>query len=248
MWSYGPDIILFMVGIGIFFIDVPHNNILGLLILAIAGIMGVVHYFRGHRFQPRKSADIAAPSTVNISPAEEIKGRLTPNLQLGAIGWGDVCLEDDVWTPDPKHGEKVPALLAEVVNAPSDSRDVGYAEYVRALLSVSWKGGSASVSPLPWIEEWYNSVNIAPGDRKVVVLAVEPFLAKWCFVVNRRSDANFVGQSAIEHSEAPRMDASLELNLIDSETGRITNKFFLEWICSPTSARPNVRRKRAAQS
>lgn len=217
-------------------------------------------------FSENKRTGTVVPSTVNISPVitvssnisptlsnfhqnqvKDIKPKRTPNLKIESIGWGEICLEKDVWTANPRYGDKVTALLAEIVNTPSDSREVAYAEHVKALLSVKWEGGESSYSPLPWLEEWYNSVDISVGDRKYVVLAVEPFLAKWCFVVNRRSTANFQGQSAIEHAEALKMAADLELHLI-APNGMITNKFFLAWSCSPESSRPTVSLKSSSRS
>ena len=214
------------------------------------------------KFPEPQQPNVGMPSTVNISPVitvsphistthsnfkenriKEVKDKQTPNLQLESIGWGEICLEDDIWTANPEYGDKVSALLAEIVNAPSDSREVGHAESVKAQLLVKWRDGSASYSPLPWIDEWYNSVDISAGDRKHVVLLVEPFLAKWCFVANRRGTANFPAQSAIEYAPAPKENVDLELHLIDGRNGMITNKFFLEWSCSPTSSRPEVRLK-----
>jgi hypothetical protein len=171
-------------------------------------------------FPGTRQPGVSAPSTVNISPVitvspnisqtvlsskqnqiEKIKDKRTPNLRLDSIGWGDICLEEDVWTANPEYGDKIPALIADIVNLPSDLREVVCAESVKALLLVKSRDGNASFSPLPWIDEWYNSADISVGDHKYAVLIVE-LSRKWHFVVNRRGSTNFRGQSAMEYGLA----------------------------------------------
>lgn len=158
-----------------------------------------------------------------------------PNLQLESAGYAPVILDDDdAWTANPRdpnrHLYRCRAMIARIIYAPSDSGGVADC-YVRALLRVN----GISYSPLPWLDEVYNSVELSPATQKDVILAVQLNPAGiWKFVVNRRHGTDYDRTpSAMEFSDIPIRDTKAELKLIDADSGRILLTLPFDWIYSP---------------
>jgi hypothetical protein len=175
-----------------------------------------------------------APVTV-VAPAVTPKSR--PNLCVESTKIGKIALEGDIWTLRPQ-ARKVDvtlhrALMAEISNVPTDEAHTAKAA-LRAAIRMGYGGRVRTYSPLPWLEEYTNLVNIETGARKTVVLAVgeDKKTGTWSFVLNHRKE--YYGNNAVSEMDWTNScpipsDLPFELLMIDMNSGAILAKFKYLW-------------------
>jgi hypothetical protein len=159
-----------------------------------------------------------------------------PNLCVEGIKMGKISLEDDVWTLRQTFGRNFRpkrALLADISNVPTEDMPAAKAA-VRAAIRMDYGIRQLTYSPLPWLEEFNNTVYLETGARKTVVVAVgeDSQTGGWSFVLNHRSDYVTKGSgSAMDWSNACPLpsDTPFEMLMIDMNSGAVLAKFVFVW-------------------
>lgn len=176
------------------------------------------------------------PSSPAVSPAQNAipsaipKAR--PNLKIEAIKIGKIALQGDIWTMSPgSTWNREPlfrALLADISNVPTESENT-----ITAKLKAAVRIGGQTYSPLPWLEEYTNTVYLEPAARKAIVLAVgkDSNLGEWRFVLNHRANHNSLNDpSAMDWTNlAPIPSGPFEILLIDVDSGALAATFKYLW-------------------
>jgi hypothetical protein len=178
--------------------------------------------------EPQK---VAPPVT---SPPEKPK----PNLCIEATKIGTVALQGDIWTLKPNVGRWEPpkryrALLVDISNVPTDEAHTARGK-IRAGIRMDYGGRPRTYSPLPWLEEYTNTVYLEPGARKTVVLCVgeNSRTGQWTFVLHQRKDyytSNTVSEMDWTNACPMPSDLPFEILMIDMDTGALLTKFVYLW-------------------
>jgi len=136
--------------------------------------------------KPETPKQVAPPAPTTPKPR--------PNLSIEATKIGKISLEGDIWTLKPnlvgwERPQRYRALLADISNVPSDEAHTATVT-IRAAIRMDYGGRQRTYSPLPWLEEYTNTVRLETGGRKTVVLAVgeDSRTGAWSFVLNHRKD------------------------------------------------------------
>ena len=154
------------------------------------------------------------------------------NLKEEATKIGKIYLQGDIWTLAPGvQSKEAPfrGLLMDVANVPTQSWNIK-AVTVKAVLKIQ----SRSYSPLPWLEEYTNTVRLEPAARKTIVLAVghDRAMGSWHFVLNHRDNYNSVANpSRMDWTNMAPIpsDLPLEVLLVDVNSGELAAKFEYFW-------------------
>jgi hypothetical protein len=163
------------------------------------------------------------------------------NLKDEAIKLGKIALQGDIWTNSPGIYSPEPlwrALFADISNVPLDAGNITTIN-VKAAIKIEYDGRARTYSPLPWLEEFTNTVRIAPAERKVVVLAVgqDTSTGPWYFVLNRRESHNAPSNpSAMDWTNMVPIPSYLpfEIQLVDVQNGALVGRFKYLWTFDST--------------
>jgi hypothetical protein len=179
-----------------------------------------------------------------LAPPAPAAPKPRANLCVEAIKVGKISLEGDIWTLKPNTRSRlIPsrALLADISNVPTDDTYTAKAA-IRAAIRIDFGGRQRTYSPLPWLEEYTNTVYLETGGRKTVVLAVgeDSQIGAWKFVLNHRSDHAASGVSAMDGTnECPiPSDIPFEILMIDMNSGALLSKFEYLWTFDATNNWP----------
>jgi hypothetical protein len=171
------------------------------------------------------------------APALPAAPKPRPNLCIETIRVGRISLDGDIWTlrQNSSGWERQPryrALLADISNVPPDGAHTTTAE-IRAAIRMNYGGRQLTYSPLPWLEEFTNKVDLEAGARKTVVLAVgvDSQTGVWNFVLNPRSDYTPSVVSAMDwtHPCPIPSDLPFEILMIGLNNGAVLSKFEYLW-------------------
>jgi hypothetical protein len=176
------------------------------------------------------SSPLAINSQKLRSPGEPKQTRA--NLKVEATKLGKIYLQGDIWTLAPgAQSKEVPfrGLLIDVANVPTQSWNIK-AVTVKAALTIQ----SRSYSPLPWLEEYTNTVRLEPAARKTIVLAAghDRAMGSWHFVLNHRDNYNSVADpSRMDWTNMAPIPSNLRLEvlLVDVNSGELTARFEYLW-------------------
>ena len=169
-----------------------------------------------------------------------------PNLCVEAIKMAKIALEGDIWTLRPnarswERPQRYRALLADISNVPTDEMHTAKAA-IRAAIRMDYGGRPRTYSPLPWLEEYTNTVYLETGGRKTVVLAVggDSQTGVWSFVLNHRKDN---GSGAVSEMDLTNpcpipSDLPFEILMIDMNSGAVLAKFVYLWTFDVTNDWP----------
>lgn len=203
--------------------------------------------------------DSSGPMLVTVSPVFNLPEMRSPepprpavftplappvasaNLKDEAIKTGKIALYADIWTNSPGAQSREPlrrALLADISNVPLDSGNITSVR-VKAAIRIEYGGRTRTYSPLPWLEEFTNTVRIAPAARKVVVLAVgqDSSTGPWHFVLNHRESYSAPSNpSAMDWTNMAPIPSNLplEIQLVDVENGTLIARFKYLWTFDAT--------------
>ncbi len=177
-------------------------------------------------------------SDVISPPAPPVAGS---NLKDEAIKIGKIALQGDIWTDSPGACSREPlcrALLADISNVPLESGKITTVE-VKAVIKIDHGGRTQTYSPLPWLEEFTNTVRIAPAARRVIVLAVgqDRPLGAWHFVLNHRESYGAPSNpSAMDWTNMAPIPSNLpfEIQLVDVQNGTLIARFKYLWTFDST--------------
>jgi len=169
------------------------------------------------------------------------------NVYLGTLYLlGDIwsrTVPDDITAPVPKYQ----AIWAEIKNAAKEGETVGPANKIRAELVINYGGRDEEHTPLPWIDEYFNTVNLQFGDVRYVVLGVgrrtAHDLGDWRVVINHRDfndSSPRVSRMDYERELLQRPHAQLRLNLLQVTSGRILRSFEGEYRWPDGYGRPTM--------
>lgn len=173
-----------------------------------------------------------------------------PNLCVEAIKSAKILLENDIWTLRPNARgwqplQRYRALLADISNVPTDETHTAKAA-IRAAIRIDYDGRPHRYSPLPWLEEFTNTVYLETGGRKTVVLAVgeDRQTGIWSFVLNNRSDyatSGAVSEMDLTNQCPIHSDLPLEILMIDMNSGALLNKFVYVWTFDAQNNWPDLK-------
>ena len=144
--------------------------------------------------QPKpEPAKVIPPPTAAATPKPR------PHLCIEATKLGKISLENDIWRFRPTTGSYSKpnrALFADISNVPTDEMHTARPT-IRAAIRMDYGGRQRTYSPLPWLDEFTNTVHLEVGARKTVVLAVgeDSRTGIWNFVLNHRKDCLHQQQS-----------------------------------------------------
>ncbi len=168
--------------------------------------------------------------SVSPSPQPAVQS----NLVLKDVYFGTLHLVGDIWSKNVPQGltrpvPKYEAIFAEIKNAAKQGEVVGGAYKIRAELVIE----AEEFTPLPWLDEHFNTVNFAFGDVKYVVLAVGvptqfPALGDWRVVLNRRDFDFAPGVPSMEFDRFLKRvvpESKVKLNLLHVASGQILRSF-----------------------
>jgi len=179
--------------------------------------------------QDSRSSDESKGEPPAVVPAPVVA---RANLRVEATKIGKIHLQGDIWTLAPGvQSREIPfrGLLMDVANVPTQSQNIK-AITVKAVLRIQ----SRSYSPLPWLEEYTNTVRLEPAARKTIVLAVgtDGAMDPWHFVLNHRdkytSTANPSRMDWMNMAPIPS-DLPLEVLLVDVNSGELVAEFEYVW-------------------
>lgn len=99
---------------------------------------------------------------------------------------------------------------------------------------MDYGGRQRTYSPLPWLDEFTNTVHLEVGARKTVVLAVgeDSRTGIWNFVLNHRKDcytSNKVSEMDWTNACPIPSDLPFEILMIDINSGALLSKFVYLW-------------------
>jgi hypothetical protein len=154
------------------------------------------------------------------------------NLRVEATKVGKVYLQGDIWTLAPGEQSRerpFKGLCVDVANVPTASGNIKAAT-VKAALTIQ----SRSYSPLPWLEEYTNTVRLEPAARKTILLAVghDRPMGSWHFVLNHREDYYSPNNpSRMDWSNLAPIpsDLPMEILIVDTESGELLAKLEYVW-------------------
>jgi hypothetical protein len=172
------------------------------------------------------------PSAIVLAPVVA-----RANLKVEATKIGKIYLQGDIWTLAPGvQSREAPfrGLLMDVANVPTQSWSIK-AVTVKAALKIQ----SRSYSPLPWLEEYTNTVRLEPAARKTMVLAAghDNAMGSWHFVLNHRDNYNSVANpSRMDWTNMAPIpsDLQLEVLLVDVNSGEVAARFEYFWTFDAT--------------
>jgi hypothetical protein len=172
------------------------------------------------------------PPKVILPPAPPATLKPRPNLCIEATKIGKISLEGDIWTlrPNPRNQIRPNrALLADISNVPTDETHTARAT-IRAAIRMDYGGRQRTYSPLPWLDEFTNTVHLEIGARKTVVLAVgeDSKTGAWTFVLNHRKDYTVSEMDWTNQCPIPS-DLPFEILMIDMNSGALLAKFVYLW-------------------
>lgn len=167
-----------------------------------------------------------------------------PNLKIEAIKITKLFLQKDTWTltPNPWDAKQsFKGLLADVANVPTASGSIK-AVKVRASLTI----GSRNYSPLPWLGQSTNAVNIEPAARKTILLAAgdDQVMGAWYFVLNHREYMSLPPRvpSVMDWTNlAPIPRHLMEILLVDVDSGELIATFRYLWTFDASLGYPYLR-------
>jgi hypothetical protein len=173
------------------------------------------------------------PPKVIPPPAPPATPKPRPNLCIEATKIGKISLEGDIWTLRPNPRSQIRpnrALLADISNVPTDEMQTAKAA-IRAAIRMDYGGRQRTYSPLPWLEEFTNTVHLETGARKTVVLAVgeDSKTGAWTFVLNHRKDYYTVSEMDWTNQCPIPSDLPFEILMIDMNSGALLSKFVYLW-------------------
>jgi hypothetical protein len=194
------------------------------------------------RNKTTNAAPQATPKTQDsqVSNAPEaVPARNEPNvrpiLKIEAIKIGKIALQGDIWTNSPGSHSREPlfrALLADISNVPTELEKTKTVK-LKAAIRMEYGGQTRTFTPLPWLEEYTNTVFLEAAATKVVVLAIgrDIQFGEWHFVLNHRKDYNtWAVPSAMDWTNlAPIPSAPFEILLIDVSGGILATSFKYLW-------------------
>lgn len=211
--------------------------------------------------RPAVSVNTTQSSNITVSPVINLHERTEPprqevpvtppvaraNLRIEAIKLAKIYLRGDIWTvglprPSRPAGEnnEVPfmGLFADVANVPTSAGNIKTIK-LKAALTIQSRG----YSPLPWIDEYINTVRLEPAARKSVLLTVGHVrpLGSWHFVLNHRDEyftPNEPSRMDWTNMAPIPSDLPLEIMLVDVDSGELVAKFEYVWTFDSTSNRP----------
>jgi hypothetical protein len=166
------------------------------------------------------------------------KPKPKPILSIEATKIAKIAIQGDIWTLKPNVGRWEPpkryrALLADISNVPTDEAHTARAK-IRAGIRMDYGGRPRTYSPLPWLEEYTNTVYLEPGARKTVVLCVgeDSRTGQWTFVLHQRKEyytSNTVSEMDWTNACPIPSDLPFEILMIDMDTGALLTKFVYLW-------------------
>jgi hypothetical protein len=129
--------------------------------------------------------EIRNPEPTKAAPTLPTSPVGKANLTNEAIKIGRIAFYDGAWTSVQSKGQLYRGLLADISNVPLDSGNITTVK-VNAAIKIGYGGRTSTYSPLPWLEEFTNTVRLGPAARKVIVLAVgeDSLAGPWYFVLN----------------------------------------------------------------
>jgi hypothetical protein len=182
---------------------------------------------------PEPPKQVAPPA-----PAVPVALKPRPNLSIEEIKIGKISLEGDIWTLRPnsrgwERQQRYRALLADISNVPTDETHTANAA-IRAAIRMDYGDRQRTYSPLPWLEEFTNTVYLGTGERKTVVLAVgeDSQTGAWNFVLNHRKDyytSNSVSEMDWTNQCPKPSGLPFEILMIDMNSGALLAKFIYLW-------------------